>query len=109
MIKESPVPFIPTNDILKYAHDSGSLRTLVEKHIEDVYKNKTVQIIVNCAKIMKNPTQEFYARHLTEIHRSTGLEDLGSIKWELLGCLFLVFVSVYFALWKGIKSAGKVS
>ena len=94
--------------MLKYAHDSGSLRNMLERHIEEVYKNKTIQIIVNCAQTMNNPTQEFYARHLTEIHRSTGLENLGSIKWELLGCLFLVFLSVYFALWRGIKSAGKV-
>lgn len=42
------------------------------------------------------------------MHESTGIDDIGSVKWELVFCLFIVFVTVYFALWKGIKSAGKV-
>ena len=41
------------------------------------------------------------------MHKSTGLDELGSIKWEMLLSLLIVFVTVYFALWKGIKSAGK--
>ncbi len=101
-------PFIPFNEMAKYAHDSGILSDLIESQIARDYKNKSYEIIVNCAQLMNNPTQEFYTRHLTELHRSTGLNDLAGIKWELVGCLLLVFVSVYFALWKGIKSAGKV-
>ena len=42
------------------------------------------------------------------MHKSNGIEDFGGLKWELIVCLFVVFVTVYFALWKGIKSAGKV-
>ena len=43
-----------------------------------------------------------------EIQRSDGLGDLGSIKWSIALCLLAVFVIVYFSLWKGIKSSGKV-
>ena len=95
-------------DLPIYAHDSAILSNLIDRQIANDYKNKSFEIIVNCADLMNNPTQEFYTRHLTEIHKSTGLNDLGGIKWELVGCLLLVFISVYFALWKGIKSAGKV-
>lgn len=33
---------------------------------------------------------------------------MGPIKPSLAFCLFLVFVLVYFSLWKGVRSAGKV-
>ena len=94
--------------MLKYVHDSKLLDELIEHRISEQFKNKSYEVIINCAQTMSNPTQEFYNRYLTGIHRSTGIEDLGGINWNLVGCLFLVFVSVYFALWKGIKSAGKV-
>lgn len=33
---------------------------------------------------------------------------MGPIKPSLAFCVFLVFVLVYFSLWKGVRSAGKV-
>ena len=39
---------------------------------------------------------------------SDGIHDVGSIRWELAGCLLLAWSIVYMALWKGIKSIGKV-
>lgn len=39
---------------------------------------------------------------------STGVGDVTTIQWELLGTLFLAWVLVYFCVWKGVKSSGKV-
>ncbi|KAK9498205.1 hypothetical protein O3M35_004070 [Rhynocoris fuscipes] len=39
---------------------------------------------------------------------SSGIHDLGSLRPELALSLFLVWVAVYFCVWKGIKSSGKV-
>lgn len=39
---------------------------------------------------------------------TSGIEDFGGMRWELLGCLALAWILVYFCLWKGIKSSGKV-
>ena len=39
---------------------------------------------------------------------SDGIHDIGSIRWELAGCLLLAWTVVYMALWRGIKSIGKV-
>lgn len=94
--------------INKYHHDPSLLIKSIENLIDEEYANKTASIVLNCAELMNNPTQEFYNRYLTEMHKSTGIEDFGSLKWELIVCLFVVFLTVYFALWKGIKSAGKV-
>lgn len=43
-----------------------------------------------------------------ENYRSDGMDDLGAIKWSLALCVFAVFVLVYFSLWKGVRSTGKV-
>lgn len=45
---------------------------------------------------------------MLEQHRSEGLERMGDIKPALALCVFGVFVLVYFALWKGVRSTGKV-
>lgn len=33
---------------------------------------------------------------------------MGGVNWIIVLCLFGVFVFVYFVMWKGIKSFGKV-
>ena len=38
-----------------------------------------------------------------------GVEDMGSIRLELLGFLVLAWVIVYFCLWKGVAATGKVN
>ncbi|CAF0804036.1 unnamed protein product [Rotaria sp. Silwood1] len=52
-------------------------------------------------------TEEYFYRRLQEVDKADGFNNLGKIKWELALYLLIVFVIVYFALWKGIKSSGK--
>uniref|UniRef100_A0AC34PVQ2 Sodium-dependent serotonin transporter n=1 Tax=Panagrolaimus sp. JU765 TaxID=591449 RepID=A0AC34PVQ2_9BILA len=56
----------------------------------------------------RTPAEEYYNNRLLEINKSTGFDDLKGIKPSLAFCLFLVFLTVYFALWKGPRSSGKV-
>ncbi|XP_034023846.1 sodium- and chloride-dependent GABA transporter 2-like [Thalassophryne amazonica] len=39
---------------------------------------------------------------------SGGIEELGSIRWEVLLCLIAMWIICYFCIWKGVKSTGKV-
>ncbi|KAL2094664.1 hypothetical protein ACEWY4_009383 [Coilia grayii] len=55
-----------------------------------------------------SPTQEYYLRHVLQVHRSPGLHQLGSVNWRLALCLLLIFTVVYFSICRGIHSSGKV-
>ena len=48
-----------------------------------------------------------YRRKVLKI--SSGIDDVGTIKWDLALCLLLAWVVVYLCIWKGIKSSGKVT
>ncbi|XP_041657073.1 sodium- and chloride-dependent betaine transporter-like [Cheilinus undulatus] len=53
------------------------------------------------------PVVEFWQRRVLKI--SGGIEEVGSLRWELALCLILSWVICYFCVWKGIKSAGKAA
>lgn len=39
---------------------------------------------------------------------SDGLENIGELRWELVGTLFAVWFICYFCIWKGVRWTGKV-
>ena len=39
---------------------------------------------------------------------SSGLYETGKLNWKLTGCLILAWLLVYFCIWKGIRTTGKV-
>uniref|UniRef100_A0A672YPI4 Transporter n=1 Tax=Sphaeramia orbicularis TaxID=375764 RepID=A0A672YPI4_9TELE len=39
---------------------------------------------------------------------SQGIEQIGSLRWELALCLLLAWILCYFCVWKGVRSTGKV-
>ncbi|ENN75580.1 hypothetical protein YQE_07923, partial [Dendroctonus ponderosae] len=55
------------------------------------------------------PAKEFFEREVLEQYKSDGLNRMGPIKPALALSVFSVFILVYFSLWKGVKSTGKVS
>ncbi|KAG4066627.1 hypothetical protein HA402_007263 [Bradysia odoriphaga] len=55
-----------------------------------------------------SPAKEYFERNVLEMHKSQGLDYMGPIKPQLALCVFGVFILVYFSLWKGVRSAGKV-
>ncbi|KAJ8401653.1 hypothetical protein AAFF_G00376240 [Aldrovandia affinis] len=55
-----------------------------------------------------SPSEEFFIRYVLQVHRSPGLHHLGPVSWQLALCLLLIFTVVYFSIWKGVKTSGKV-
>ncbi|XP_015197942.2 sodium- and chloride-dependent GABA transporter 2-like isoform X1 [Lepisosteus oculatus] len=53
-----------------------------------------------------SPVKEFWERRVLTI--SGGIDEVGSLRWELALCLLLSWVICYFCVWKGVRSTGKV-
>ncbi|XP_074974449.1 sodium-dependent noradrenaline transporter isoform X2 [Caretta caretta] len=50
----------------------------------------------------------FQRRGVLHLHESSGIHDLGSPRWQLSLCLLVVVIILFFSLWKGVKTSGKV-
>ncbi|KAK7913482.1 hypothetical protein WMY93_013693 [Mugilogobius chulae] len=60
------------------------------------------------AKYKITPAAEYYERGVLHLHQSRGIHDLGMPRWDLSLCLLSVLFILFFSLWKGVKSSGKV-
>ncbi|XP_071446953.1 sodium-dependent dopamine transporter [Hetaerina americana] len=58
--------------------------------------------------VFTSAATEYFNRAILEMNHSTGIHDLGEIKWDLALCLLAVYIICYFSLWKGISTSGKV-
>ncbi|XP_059200264.1 sodium- and chloride-dependent GABA transporter 2-like [Centropristis striata] len=73
----------------------------------------------NCTDVGKNDSdhghnknatssvEEFWQRRILGL--SGGIEEMGSMRWDLAGCLLLSWIICYFCIWKGVKTSGKVT
>jgi len=62
--------------------------------------------VANASLKRTTPSEEFWENHVLQM--SSGIEDMGSVRLELLGCLALAWVVVFLCLCKGVKSSGRV-
>ncbi|ODN03411.1 Sodium-dependent serotonin transporter [Orchesella cincta] len=88
-------------------------RTMDELAEMGIAANNQSEVGENMTSILTNvststsPAKEYYERQVLEMHLSDGLERLGDIRWPLVFCVLIVFILVYFSLWKGVRSTGK--
>lgn len=75
--------------------------------------NNTWNSVENCssgfpgnATHLQSASQQFFDYRLLE--KTGSIEDAGGIRWELFGCLMAAWIIVYFCIFKGVKSTGKV-
>ncbi|XP_034946200.1 sodium- and chloride-dependent GABA transporter ine-like [Chelonus insularis] len=54
----------------------------------------------------RTPSEEFFDKKVLQI--SSGIEEPGILRWELVACLITAWVMVYFSIWKSIKSSAQV-
>ncbi|XP_008827757.1 sodium- and chloride-dependent creatine transporter 1 [Nannospalax galili] len=54
----------------------------------------------------RSPVIEFWENKVLRL--SAGLEVPGALNWEVTLCLLACWVLVYFCVWKGVKSTGKI-
>ncbi|CAG5923151.1 unnamed protein product [Menidia menidia] len=75
--------------------------------------NNTWNVVENCSNgfpgnstHLQSSSQQFFDHKLLE--KTSGIEELGGIRWELFGYLLIAWVIIYFCIFKGVKSTGKV-
>ncbi|CAH8593912.1 unnamed protein product [Schistosoma turkestanicum] len=51
---------------------------------------------------------EYFERVVLKLQQSTGLEDLGPMRWQLAGCTILIFSILFASMRNGVKTSGKV-
>ncbi|XP_071491346.1 sodium- and chloride-dependent GABA transporter 1-like [Diadema antillarum] len=56
--------------------------------------------------IGQSPAQQFWENRVLGI--SDGIDEIGSLRWDLVGCLALGWILTYFCIWKGVKQTGKI-
>ncbi|XP_041363449.1 sodium- and chloride-dependent GABA transporter 2-like [Gigantopelta aegis] len=76
---------------------NGTLRALYD---EELARNNSIKKIL--------PTQEYLDYSSLGKGFSSGIGDLGPVKWQLLLCYLLAWIFVALVLSKGVKSSGKV-
>ncbi|KAM9830989.1 sodium- and chloride-dependent creatine transporter 1-like [Syngnathus typhle] len=55
---------------------------------------------------MRSPVIEFWERNVLRL--SSGIDEPGDISYQMVLCLLVTWVIVYFCMWKGVKSTGKI-
>ncbi|XP_059799848.1 sodium- and chloride-dependent creatine transporter 1-like isoform X2 [Hypanus sabinus] len=74
--------------------------------------NRTVvngtNFTIDCEELAnkRSPIIEFWERRVLRI--SDGIDQVGSISWQMLLCVLATWIIIYFCIWKGVKSTGKV-
>jgi len=55
-----------------------------------------------------SPASEFFVKELSQIDQSSGLDDMGYLRPELVVCTMIVYLLHYFSLFRGLETSGKV-
>ncbi|XP_071951531.1 sodium- and chloride-dependent glycine transporter 1-like [Antedon mediterranea] len=82
----------------------GSIKELLA-NVTNVTDAPITEATTMAPKVVR-ASEEFFSHKVLGI--SDGLHDLGSVRLELLLCLFIAWVVVYLCLIRGIHSSGKV-
>ncbi len=62
----------------------------------------------HCVSLPLHPSL-FYCNRYKALSITDGLDQMGSIKWELVLCLLASWILVFFCLVRGVRSVGKVT
>ncbi|XP_056629202.1 solute carrier family 6 member 6a [Triplophysa dalaica] len=74
--------------------------------VEDTVRKNTTLWLSASATNLTSPVKEFWERNVLSI--SSGIDEVGGLKWDLALCLLAVWIICFFCIWKGVKSTGKV-
>jgi SNF family Na+-dependent transporter len=56
--------------------------------------------------LTESPVEQYWNNKVLDI--SSGIDDVGGLRWELVAYLAIAWITVYFVVWKGLHNSGKV-
>ncbi|PIK54915.1 putative sodium- and chloride-dependent GABA transporter 2 [Apostichopus japonicus] len=96
---------LPWGDCLGYWTDEYcNDPTLQENVTVGFFISKNGSLVPNI--FGQSPAQQFWEKRVLEV--SSGIDDIGNIRWELLGCLVLAWALCYVCICRGVKQTGKI-
>ncbi|KAI4887830.1 hypothetical protein NFI96_026526 [Prochilodus magdalenae] len=81
-------------------HNAWNLDTCVE------FQRRNDSVNFTLPANATSPVIEFWERRVLRL--SPGIDQMGSLNWDLALCLLIAWVVCYFCIWKGVKWTGKV-
>ena len=72
-----------------------------------MFKGNKTNLNLNINKTNTSPAEEYYNLYMLRIQNSSGIDDLGPLKIDLVLCLAAVYFLMYCCIYKGVKSTGK--
>nr|AKN21422.1 slc6a-2 [Schmidtea mediterranea] len=84
---------------VSWSHCNNAWNTL--QCSTDAFKNST-----NSSALKIDPAIEYWEHRVLGLNK--GIENVGTIKLDLMFCLLAAWIVVYFCIWKGIKTSGRV-
>lgn len=69
--------------------------------------NGTLVVPEGCVGEPQLPESEYWFQRTLNI--SSGIDETGSLRWELVNALLVLWIVVFFCVFKGIKSTGKAA
>ncbi|XP_072039486.1 sodium-dependent proline transporter-like [Amphiura filiformis] len=102
------------NCFQKTSAQNGSVAMETETIVVTVGPNVTENVVTFFQNVTTNgsedrlvrATEEYWTYHVLGL--SPGMHDMGKIRWQLLLCLLCAWVLVFFCIFKGVRSSGKV-
>lgn len=94
------------NGIKHAANSTGqNITTCQQAYLTPVFDNGTlVKCILNGTDRV-SASEEYWNHHVLDI--TSGVDDIGGLRWQLALTLLCAWTVVYFCMWKGVKSVGK--
>lgn len=89
--------------------NSKSCQSISQLKLICSMRNETLEFCKKDANVtVTSPATEFFVKELSQIDRSTGLENMGNLRYELVFCTLVVYLLHYFSLFRGLETSGKV-
>ncbi|XP_071808873.1 sodium- and chloride-dependent GABA transporter 1-like [Asterias amurensis] len=100
---------LPWHDCQNYWNDIHCLdRDLQSNLTTDVRNNSflTINGTLLAKNLSESPAQQYWERRVLSV--SSGLSDVGRIRWELVACVALAWILTFLCIWRGVKTTGKI-